>query len=88
MYSPQKVRRVRIILSIVAVLVVIALLAIIVTFLIRGSNDAVEAVPPRNSIQLDDILQSKLVARHFNGSWSRGSNILYRENNVRINSIN
>ncbi|XP_037901190.1 venom dipeptidyl peptidase 4 isoform X1 [Glossina fuscipes] len=81
-YSPQKVRRVRIILSIVAVLVVIALLAIIVTFLIRGSNDAAEAVPPRNSIQLDDILQSKLVARHFNGSWSRGSNILYRENNI------
>lgn len=35
-----------------------------------------------NGIHLEDILQGKLLSRSFNGSWSNGPNVIYKENHV------
>ncbi|XP_046809114.1 venom dipeptidyl peptidase 4 isoform X2 [Lucilia cuprina] len=86
-YSPAKLRRVRIILCVVGGIVLLALLGTAIYFIVSGSEDGTNNDGngngnggPSNGINLEDVLQGKLVARHFNGSWS-GSNIIYKENN-------
>ncbi|XP_037826904.1 protein kinase 4-like, partial [Lucilia sericata] len=84
-YSPAKLRRVRIILCVVGGIVLLALLGTAIYFIVSGSEDGTNSGGngnggPSNGIHLEDVLQGKLVARHFNGSWS-GNNIIYKENN-------
>ncbi|TMW53741.1 hypothetical protein DOY81_001146 [Sarcophaga bullata] len=82
-YSPEKLRRVRIILFGVGGIVLLALLATALYFIISASDSTDNSANANtaNVIQLEDILQGKLLAHHFNGSWSSGSNVMYKEDN-------
>ncbi|XP_065361054.1 venom dipeptidyl peptidase 4 isoform X2 [Calliphora vicina] len=84
-YSPQKLRRIRIILCVVGGIVLLALLATALYFIVNSSeidSPADNNGAPSNGIHLEDILQGKLISRHFNGSWSTDNNIIYKENNA------
>lgn len=88
-YSPEKLRRVRIILFVVGGIVLLGLLATALYFIISASDgtDSSASVQPGNAIQLEDVLQGKLAAHHFNGSWSSDSNVIYKENNVSFQQV-
>ncbi|KAM8708772.1 hypothetical protein ACLKA7_015701 [Drosophila subpalustris] len=79
-YSKEKKRRVRIILSIVGALVAVALVTTMIV-LIVGSDD--ERADTDNTgdkaINLEDVLSGQLYAKRFNGSWSNGNTVIYKE---------
>lgn len=88
-YSPEKLRRVRIILCFVGGIVLLALLAVAIYFIVSSSDDPSNDVrhgERSNGIHLEDVLLDKLSARHFNGTWS-GSSIIYKENNVSFRQV-
>ncbi|KPU77939.1 uncharacterized protein Dana_GF24616, isoform C [Drosophila ananassae] len=82
MSSKEKKRRLRIILTTITAIVGLALLATALYFIIRtdekdgsdnndGSSD--------NAIDLEDVLSGQLYAKRFNGSWSNGNSLIYKE---------
>ncbi|KAM7358770.1 dipeptidyl peptidase 4 omega isoform 3-T6 [Cochliomyia hominivorax] len=83
-YSPEKLRRVRIILSVVGGVVLLALLGTALYFIISNSdvpNNDANTSSPAVGINLEDVLTGKLAAKHFNGSWTTGNSIIYKVNN-------
>lgn len=85
MSSKEKKRRLRIILTTITAIVGLALLATALYFIIRtdekdnsdnndGSSD--------NAIDLEDVLSGQLYAKRFNGSWSNGNSLIYKESAV------
>ncbi|EDW70239.2 venom dipeptidyl peptidase 4 isoform X3 [Drosophila virilis] len=78
-YSKEKKRRVRIILSIVGAVIAVALLATMLVFVL-GSGDTNDDKPKDNAIDLEDVLSGQLYAKRFNGSWSSGNSVIYKEN--------
>lgn len=82
MYSKQKRRRIRIILGVVGVLVAIALIATMIVFIVGGDDDDDDGKNNNNgdnAIDLEDVLTGQLYAKRFNGSWSSGSKVIYKE---------
>lgn len=84
MYSKQKRRRVRIILGVVGVLVAIALIATMIVLIVNGDDDddGKNDNNGDNAIDLEDVLTGQLYAKRFNGSWSSGSNVIYKKGAV------
>lgn len=83
MYSKEKRRRVRIILGVVGALVAIALIATMVVFIVGNDDDnGNDDKSSDNAIDLEDVLTGQLYAKRFNGSWSSGSNVIYKEGAV------
>ncbi|XP_064552376.1 venom dipeptidyl peptidase 4 isoform X3 [Drosophila montana] len=78
-YSKEKKRRVRIILSIVGAVIAVALLATMLVFVL-GSGDTSDDKPKDNAIDLEDVLSGQLYAKRFNGSWTNGNSVIYKEN--------
>lgn len=82
MYSKEKRRRVRIILGVVGALVAIALIATMVFIVGNDDADGNDDKSSDNAIDLEDVLTGQLYAKRFNGSWSSGSNVIYKEGAV------
>ncbi|XP_058986361.1 venom dipeptidyl peptidase 4-like isoform X2 [Musca domestica] len=87
--SPQKLRKRRII--IVCGILIAILVAIGIYFIVTaGSDDSTNGdgngggSGSSNGIHLEDILQGKLLSRSFNGSWSNGPNVIYKENHAIV----
>ncbi|XP_055907459.1 venom dipeptidyl peptidase 4 isoform X2 [Eupeodes corollae] len=83
-YSKKRIRNIRIVLGVIGAIVLIGLITVAVVLVVNSSeaNDLPSA-QTGNGIKLDDILTGKLQARRFNGSWSTGTNIIYRDlNNI------
>ncbi|XP_032599445.1 venom dipeptidyl peptidase 4 isoform X2 [Drosophila grimshawi] len=79
-YSKEKKRRLRIILCIVGAIVAVALLAtLLVIFLGSDDDNGSSDKPNDNAINLEDVLSGQLYAKRFNGSWSNGNNVIYKE---------
>lgn len=80
MYSKEKRRRVRIILGVGGALVAIALIVAMIVLIVNGNDDDGKSDKPGdNAIDLEDVLAGQLYAKRFNGSWSSGSNLIYKE---------
>ncbi|XP_023036730.1 venom dipeptidyl peptidase 4 isoform X1 [Drosophila willistoni] len=82
-HSNEKKRRMRIIISVIAAVLVVAIIATTLVLTLgsdnaddngnnNGSND--------NAIDLEDVLTNQFYAKRFNGSWSNGDNVIYKEN--------
>ncbi|KAH8378694.1 hypothetical protein KR009_000791 [Drosophila setifemur] len=83
MYSKEKKRRVRIILSIVTAVIAVAMLATALVFILRTDekdNSDSDNSNSNNAIDLEDVLSGQLYAKRFNGSWSNGDSLIYKEN--------
>ncbi|EDW41491.1 GM25479 [Drosophila sechellia] len=82
MHTKEKKRRVRIILTIVTTVIALALLATALVFILRtDEKDADDSDPDsNNAINLEDVLNGQLYAKRFNGSWSNGNSLIYKEN--------
>ncbi|XP_060656606.1 venom dipeptidyl peptidase 4 isoform X1 [Drosophila nasuta] len=79
-YSKEKKRRVRIILSIVAAIVAVALVATMIVFIVgSGDDDKPADNTGDKGINLEDVLTGQLYAKRFNGSWSNGNSVIYKE---------
>ncbi|XP_052848496.1 venom dipeptidyl peptidase 4 isoform X2 [Drosophila gunungcola] len=82
MHTKEKKRRVRIILSVLTAVIAVALLATALVFILRtdeedGSDDSNNS---NNAIDLEDVLSGQLYAKRFNGSWSNGNSLIYKDN--------
>ncbi|KAH8369571.1 hypothetical protein KR093_000193 [Drosophila rubida] len=78
-YSKEKKRRVRIILSIVAAVVAVALVATMIVFVVgSGEDDKPSDNTGDKGINLDDVLSGQLYAKRFNGSWGNGNTLIYK----------
>ncbi|XP_034121967.1 venom dipeptidyl peptidase 4 isoform X2 [Drosophila guanche] len=82
MYSKEKKRRVRIILSLVTAVIAVALLATALVFILKTDKDNGSSSDnsESNGIDLEDVLSGQLYAKRFNGSWSNGNTVLYKDN--------
>ncbi|KAH8404545.1 hypothetical protein KR222_011856 [Zaprionus bogoriensis] len=81
MYSKEKRRRVRAILIVAGIIIAVALIATMIVFILRSDDDdGKNDKPADNAIDLEDVLTGQLYAKRFNGSWSSGSNVIYKEN--------
>ncbi|EDX10461.1 GD14501 [Drosophila simulans] len=95
MHTKEKKRRVRIILTVVTTVIALALLATALVFILRtDEKDADDSDPDsnnainledvlndsNNAINLEDVLNGQLYAKRFNGSWSNGNSLIYKEN--------
>ncbi|XP_037720430.1 venom dipeptidyl peptidase 4 isoform X2 [Drosophila subpulchrella] len=83
MHTKEKKRRVRIILSIVTAVIAVALLATALVFILRTDekdNSDDSGSNSNNAIDLEDVLSGQLYAKRFNGSWSNGNSVIYKEN--------
>ncbi|KAH8270566.1 hypothetical protein KR018_011616 [Drosophila ironensis] len=84
MSSKAKKRRLRIILSVVAGIVGLALLATALYFIIRTDDNDSESngggSGANDAIDLEDVLSGQLYAKRFNGSWSNGNSVIFKEN--------
>ncbi|ALC44613.1 ome [Drosophila busckii] len=81
MYSKEKRRRVRIILCIVAAIVAVALIATMIVFIVGADhgNSANDDNMPDKGINLEDVLSGQLYAKRFNGSWSNGHSVIFKQ---------
>lgn len=68
-------------MSIVGAVIAVALLATMLVFVL-GSGDTNDDKPKDNAIDLEDVLSGQLYAKRFNGSWSSGNSVIYKENAV------
>ncbi|XP_020798245.1 venom dipeptidyl peptidase 4 isoform X1 [Drosophila serrata] len=87
MHSKEKKRRVRIILSVVTAVIALALLGTALYFILRtdendnsSDSDNNNNNNNNNAIDLEDVLSGQLYAKRFNGSWSNGDSLIYKEN--------
>uniref|UniRef100_T1H458 Dipeptidylpeptidase IV N-terminal domain-containing protein n=1 Tax=Megaselia scalaris TaxID=36166 RepID=T1H458_MEGSC len=71
-HEKAKIKRLRIILAVVGVLLAAALIAVAVVLVLQSQNSDAGKPVIKNSILLEDVLQGKLNARRFNGSWVDG----------------
>jgi len=86
MHTKEKKRRVRIILTVVTTVIALALLATALVFILRtDEKDADDSDSnSNNAIDLEDVLSGQLYAKRFNGSWSNGNSLIYKENTVGL----
>lgn len=70
------------------VLLAAALIAVAVVLVLQSQNSDAGKPVIKNSILLEDVLQGKLNARRFNGSWVDGKSILYKNSEGNLLKYN
>ena len=58
------------------------LLGLALYYIISGGDGDLKKDDNKSGIVLEDVLSGQLSARRFNGSWTSGSNFVFRKGNV------